>query len=336
MLRCLELASKGLGRVAPNPMVGSVIVYNNQIIGEGFHQQFGKAHAEVNALASVNNKALLAEATLYVNLEPCAQVGKTPPCADLIIRQGLKKVVIGAIDPHSKVAGKGIKRMKEAGIEVITGICEAACLSLNEVFYTQHQQNRPFILLKWAQSSSGFFSPEASNHSSPFWITATETKLLTHSLRSASSGILVGAQTLLTDKPALTTRAVYGNNPQIIIIDPELVCKDFILNSTAYSKAIVFYEGNNQLNDNRFIGLSEFNLKAILNELLKKDIQLLMVEGGAYTIKQFIDASLWDEAWVLEGSQSLNNGIPAPVFNEATKQEHFAFGKDMIHIHRPL
>ena len=218
MKRCIDLAKKAVGYTYPNPLVGSVIVHNGLIIGEGFHQKAGENHAEINAVNSVKNKALLKEATIYVSLEPCAHFGKTPPCANKIIETGFKKVVIGTLDSHEKVNGKGKKLIEEAGIEVVSGVLERECQELNKRFFTFHRKKRPFIILKWAESGDGFLDQDFK----PTQIGNSLTKQFVHQLRSEEHAILVGTNTALTDNPALTTREITGRNPVRILIDFEL------------------------------------------------------------------------------------------------------------------
>ena len=224
MLRCLQLAKNGLGSTYPNPMVGSVIVYEDRIIGEGWHQQAGQPHAEVNAVNSVNDQSLLDKATIYVSLEPCSHFGKTPPCSDLIIAKGIKKVVIGTVDPFAEVAGRGIKKLIDAGCEVLVGVLEQECQQLNKRFFTFHQKKRPYIILKWAESLDGFIAPEAKSRSSrePVWITNSYSKQLVHKWRAEEQSILVGTKTVEADNPSLTTRDWSGKSPTRIVLDREL------------------------------------------------------------------------------------------------------------------
>ena len=220
MTRCLALAEKGLGNTYPNPIVGSIIVHENKIIGEGWHQKAGDPHAEVNAINQVRDKTLLSESTLYVNLEPCSHFGKTPPCADLIIQFGIKRVVIGSRDPNPQVAGKGILKLKEAGVEVIEAILKKEAEFLNRRFYTFHQKKRPYIIMKWAQTEDGFISPLTNKTNRPFWISNNLSRQKVHQWRSQEASILVGVQTVVTDNPILNTREWPGNNPLRIILDP--------------------------------------------------------------------------------------------------------------------
>ena len=217
--RCIQLAKNGLGTTYPNPMVGSVIVYNDEIIGEGWHQKAGESHAEVNAINSVKDKSLLSKSTIYVSLEPCSHFGKTPPCCDLIIKNNIPNVVIGTVDPFAKVAGNGIKKLLEAGKNVTIGILEDECNDLNKRFFTFHTKKRPYIILKWAESADGFIAPSSKDKKEPVWITNEISRQLVHKWRSEEQAILVGTQTVLDDNPSLTTRDWFGKNPIRIVLD---------------------------------------------------------------------------------------------------------------------
>ena len=310
--RCLELASKGLENVSPNPMVGSVIVYKNKIIGEGFHQNYGKAHAEVNAIASVKDKSLLSKSTLYVNLEPCAHFGKTPPCSNLIIEHKIPKVVIGSIDSFSKVSGKGIDRMKKAGIEVVVGVLEKESRELNKRFFNFHEKKRPYIILKWAESKDGFIAPK--DQTSPFWMTSNDSKKLVHQWRSEEDAILVGRITAEKDNPYLTVREVLGKNPTRIVIDKDLKLSADLNLFNNDTKTIVFNAIKSEENDtNKFIKIDFNNLiKSILNELYKQNIQSVIIEGGSKTIQSFIDENMWDETRIFTTKKELKDGVKAP------------------------
>jgi diaminohydroxyphosphoribosylaminopyrimidine deaminase/5-amino-6-(5-phosphoribosylamino)uracil reductase len=311
MKRCLELAQKALGNTYPNPMVGSVIVYNNEIIGEGYHQKAGEPHAEINAINSVKDKSLLPESTIYVSLEPCAHFGKTPPCAEKIVEIGFKKVVIGAMDSHDKVNGKGKKIIQDAGIEVVSGILEKECIELNKRFFTFHNKKRPFVILKWAESNDRFIDKDFK----PYSISNSLVNQKVHQLRADEHAILVGTNTALNDNPSLTVRNVIGKNPIRILIDFDLkVPQNFkIFNSEA--KTIVINSIKNEIQENiEFIKIEKDNfLPNLMNILHEKQIQSLIVEGGAKILQQFIDANLWDEAVVIKNQNlELKNGTKAP------------------------
>lgn len=336
MRRCLELARKGIGNVSPNPMVGSVVVHNNRIIGEGYHQQFGKTHAEVNAINSVQDKSLLPQATLYVNLEPCSHYGKTPPCADLIITHNIKQVVIGAIDTHSKVAGKGIQKLRNTGIPVTYPVLEKACRLLNKRFYCFHEKKRPYVSLKWAQTNNDFISPNSDYKDFPFWITNAKTKILTHTWRAQEDAILVGRKTADLDNPSLDCRAVKGNNPTRILIDPQLKSTYTKNTLNKESKLLIL---NNLNNIEEFYSstvlLDNLTPKAILQYFFEQDITSVIIEGGTHTLQQFIDNNLWDEANILIGENELDSGLKAPTLPDTTSTKTM-FGNDQIITHLPL
>ena len=312
MQRCLTLAQKRIGLVSPNPMVGCVIVYDDEIIGEGFHQKYGEAHAEVIAISSVKNKSLLNKSTLYVNLEPCAHFGKTPPCSNLIIEHQIPKVVIGCVDSFSAVAGKGIEKMKNKGIEVIVGILEKGSRELNKRFFTFHERSRPYVILKWAESKDGFIAP--NNQKKPFWMTSSKSKKLVHQWRAEEDAILVGRITTEKDNPCLTVRKVKGKNPIRIVIDKDLKLSSNLNLFDSNAKTIIFNTiKDEEADSNLFIKIKFNNLVLnILQELYKQKIQSVIVEGGAITLQSFIDSKLWDEAKVFTTNKELNNGIKSP------------------------
>ncbi|MCB0465788.1 MAG: bifunctional diaminohydroxyphosphoribosylaminopyrimidine deaminase/5-amino-6-(5-phosphoribosylamino)uracil reductase RibD, partial [Aequorivita sp.] len=300
MLRCIQLAKNGLGTTYPNPLVGSVVVHDNKIIGEGWHYKAGQPHAEVNAIKSVEKQELLKEATIYVGLEPCSHFGKTPPCADLIIARGIKKVVVGSLDPNPKVAGRGIKKLMEAGCEVIVGVLDNECNVLNKRFFTFHQKKRPFIFLKWGETADGFISPknETRNKKEPVWITNEFSRQLVHKMRAEEQAILVGTNTVLKDNPSLTVRDWAGESPVRIVIDRKLkLLKDFSV-FDGIIKTIVFNEKESKTSEKiefEKINFSEEIPQQICETLFKKNVQSVIVEGGAKTLQTFIDANLWDE-----------------------------------------
>ncbi|MBK1895397.1 bifunctional diaminohydroxyphosphoribosylaminopyrimidine deaminase/5-amino-6-(5-phosphoribosylamino)uracil reductase RibD [Chryseobacterium paridis] len=309
--RCIELAQKALGRTYPNPMVGSVIVHNNEIIGEGYHHKAGEPHAEINAINSVVNKYLIPESTIYVSLEPCAHYGKTPPCALKIKELGFKKVVIGAMDSHDKVNGKGKKIIQDAGIEVTSGVLEKECIELNKRFFTYHEKKRPYIILKWAESADGFLDKDFK----PTAISNSLANQFVHQLRADEHAILVGTQTAINDNPSLTARNVEGINPVRILIDFDLkVPADFkIYNNEA--KTLVFNSIKEENESNiHWIKIGKENfLSELMNALYIEQIQSVIIEGGNFTLQQFIDAGLWDEAIVIKSEDlKLENGTKAP------------------------
>jgi diaminohydroxyphosphoribosylaminopyrimidine deaminase/5-amino-6-(5-phosphoribosylamino)uracil reductase len=311
--RCIELASKALGKTYPNPLVGSVIVYNDQIIGEGYHHKAGENHAEINAINSVHDKSLISESTIYVSLEPCAHYGKTPPCALKIKELGFKKVVIGAMDSHDKVNGKGKKIIQDAGIEVVSGILEKECVQLNKRFFTFHEKKRPYIILKWAQSGDGFIDKDCN----PVSISNSLVNQFVHQLRADEHAILVGTNTALNDNPTLTVRNVEGENPIRILIDFELkVPQDFNIYNQEARTIVINSLKDEEKGNIRFIKIEKENfLLELMNALYREQVQSVIIEGGRFTLQQFIDEKLWDEAIVIQNeSIQLENGTKAPQF----------------------
>jgi len=317
MKRCLELAQLGAGNVSPNPMVGCVIVHNEQITGEGFHEKYGQAHAEVNAINSVKNKDLLKESTLYVSLEPCAHYGLTPPCADLIVANKIPLVVIGTVDTFAKVAGKGIEIMKKAGIVVQVGVLEKECREQNKRFFTFHEKKRPFIILKWAETTDGFidFDRSKNEFGEPTWITGKKALVRVHQMRAVEDAILVGTNTALKDNPSLTVRHCAGRNPVRLVIDNHLRLSKNLHLFDGSTKTIVFNSVKNEESENIEFVKIEFDkrmIPQILKALYQKNIQSLIVEGGKQLLESFIDAKLWDEAFRFVGNKQFLKGINAP------------------------
>ena len=326
MSRCIQLAELGAGNVAPNPMVGAVLVYDDKIIGEGYHKKYGEAHAEVNCINSVEekNQHLIEKSTIYVSLEPCAHYGKTPPCADLIIKNNIPKVVIGTKDIYKEVAGAGIEKLKNAGIEVLTGVLENECIDLNKRFFTFHQKQRPFIILKWAQSSNRKIGSERER----ILISNDYSNRLVHRWRSEEAAILVGTNTALKDDPLLTTRLWKGKNPIRIVIDKNLKLPHELKIFSKTTNTIIFNSLKNTIEENvEYIKLENKNfLEEILRTLYKLNIQSVLVEGGAKTLQSFIDAGLWDEARVITNEEMIiESGIDAPEIKsfKLIKQERY-------------
>lgn len=318
MQRCLDLATKGLVDAMPNPSVGAVVVYKDTIIGEGFTSAYGGFHAEVNAINNVRNKDLLKESTLYVSLEPCNHYGKTPPCSDLIVHSKIPKVVIGCVDPFSEVAGKGIEKLKANGIDVTVGVLEEACKISHKRFFTFHTKKRPFIILKWAESQDGFLSPKNKNGQKPIWLTNVYSRQLVHKMRSEEMAILVGKQTVIDDNPALNTRDWFGKNPIRLYIDRENVISDDVHLKDNSIPTICFTSELNNNQTNLHFEILDFNQNVpwqICEVLFNKNIQSVIIEGGSFTLQQFIDADLWDEAFVFKSNVLLNDGTKAPLFN---------------------
>jgi diaminohydroxyphosphoribosylaminopyrimidine deaminase/5-amino-6-(5-phosphoribosylamino)uracil reductase len=319
ILRCIQIAKNGLGTTAPNPMVGAVIVYNNKIIGEGYTSAYGGAHAEVNAINSVKDTSLLKKATLYVTLEPCSHFGKTPPCADLIIESKIPNVVIGLLDPHEKVAGKGIRKLKGAGCNVITGILEKECREHHKRFLTFQEKKRPYIILKWAETADAFIAPDKRlrNSKEPFWISNEFSRLLTHQWRSEEQAILVGTNTVLEDNPKLDTRLWKGKNPVRIILDKSLKI-DVSFHALDTSIKTIVFTGENDaskyIDGVQYIQI-DFSINSafeICEKLYVENIQSMIMEGGARTLQSFIDENLWDEARIFIGNTNFFTGIKSP------------------------
>ncbi len=314
--RCIEIAKNGLGTTRPNPMVGSVIVHNDIIIGEGYTSKYGGDHAEVNAIHSVQDKSLLKHATLYVTLEPCSHYGKTPPCSDLIIAHKIPKVVIGCVDDNTKVAGKGIERLRDAGCEVIVGVLENVCKEHHKRFFTFHNKKRPYVILKWAETKDGFIAPASKYSLKPVWITNLYSRQLVHKWRAEEQAILVGINTVFEDNPSLTVRDWTGENPIRIVIDKknQLITKYNVLNDEA--KTIII---NNDLKKNSQCNTTE----QILSLLFEHEITSVIIEGGCKTLQLFIDAKLWDEARVFVGDIFFKQGVKAPIFSGKLISERF-------------
>ena len=318
--RCIELASNGLCNAAPNPMVGAVIVHNGKIIGEGYHARCGEGHAEVNAIRSVKDESLLKESTIYVSLEPCSHYGKTPPCADLIISKGIPRVVVGCIDPFSQVSGRGIKKLRDAGIEVTVGVLEDECKNLIRRFVTFNTRKRPYITLKWAESADGFIDIIREN-GSPVVLSTLITSMYVHKQRAEHKAILVGRKTALLDNPSLTTRNWYGANPLRLVIDRTLSLSSNLKLFDHSTPTLVFTEKEKAAEENlEYITLdfSKDILPQILTVLYEKKIQSLLVEGGTTLLQSFIDSCLWDEMFVEHSEKVLGEGVKSPVIPKGT------------------
>ncbi len=341
MARALQLAKNGLGTTAPNPAVGAVIVHNDKIIGEGFTSPYGGPHAEVNAIASVTDISLLKEATLYVTLEPCSHFGKTPPCSDLIIKHNIPKIVIGLIDPHEKVAGKGIQKLKSSGCDVITGVLEKECREHHKRFLTFHEKKRPYIILKWAETLDGFIAPEKDKRAKnpePVWITGRYSRQLTHQWRAKESAILVGTNTILDDNPKLDVRMWKGKNPVRIVLDRNLKIQgDFhVLDGSTPTLILTEIEDNSkylETVDYEFLDFSGDLARQLCNILWKRNLTSLIIEGGTKTLQTFIAKNLWDEARVFRGNTSFGNGIKAPTLSRDIKSSR-KMDQDLLNYYR--
>lgn len=316
MARCFELARGGMGNTAPNPMVGAVIVHDGKIIGEGFHRKCGEAHAEVNAVASVRDESLLHESTLYVSLEPCSHYGKTPPCAELILKKGIPRVVVGCLDPFPEVSGRGMRMLREAGVEVVTGVLEEEARALNSAFMTFQLQKRSYVYLKWAQSADGFLDRIRKDATErPVVLSSPETLRRVHKLRSEVAAILVGTRTALLDDPSLTVRHWAGHSPVRIVLDRmlRLPATSHLLDGTVPTLVLTASEAESRPNVEYVqIDFGQNVPGQILQLLYARKLNSLMVEGGSLLLTDFLDAGLWDEAWVETASVALGNGVPAP------------------------
>lgn len=306
MQRCIDIARDGLSMTMPNPSVGAVIVVDNKIIAEGSTSAFGGPHAEVNAINAIKDLSVLERATLYVSLEPCSHFGKTPPCADLVIKHKILKVVVGCLDPNPKVAGAGIQRMRDAGIDVVTKILETECRESNKRFFCFHEKKRPYIILKWAQSSDRFIAPATRNDRKPVFLTNQYSQQLVHKWRSQEMAILVGTKTVLDDNPSLTTRLWAGKNPVRIVLDAKNSIPEMATIFDNQAKTII-------LNDSK-IDFKENVAKQIVDFLFQENLQSVIIEGGTKTLQTFLDENLWDEARVFSTTIQLKNGTKAPTF----------------------
>ncbi|HVI45904.1 MAG TPA: bifunctional diaminohydroxyphosphoribosylaminopyrimidine deaminase/5-amino-6-(5-phosphoribosylamino)uracil reductase RibD [Chitinophaga sp.] len=332
MKRCLELAAMGTGAAAPNPVVGAVLVHQERIIGEGYHRQFGQAHAEVNCVNSVqeDDRSLIPHSTMYVSLEPCAHHGKTPPCADLIISQGIREVVIGCVDTFSAVAGKGIEKLQKAGIKVHTGMLEAACRDINRRFFTFHEKQRPYIILKWAQSNNGFMS---TLDGAPVRLSNAFSDRLVHRWRSEEMAILVGTRTAISDNPQLTNRLWTGKSPMRLVIDRELqVPRTHHLWDGSVPTVFITAQATdtNGLTEAMQLDFRNNLLPQLMERLHQRQVQSVLVEGGPYVLQRFIEADLWDEARIITGAVTLPDGQPSPALYNARLEQTLHPGGDVI------
>lgn len=331
MKRCIELASRGVGLTYPNPVVGCVIVGNGQIISEGWHQKAGEAHAEVNAVNKIYDKEILKDCEIYVSLEPCSHFGKTPPCSDMIVRYGFKRVIVGILDPNSKVNGQGIKRMRDAGIEAKVGVLENECAELNKRFFCFHQNKRPYIVLKWAQTADGFMAAE--NYVQK-WITNPYSKQLVHLWRSREQSVLVGYNTAKIDNPQLNLRLWSGNQPVRAVIDRDLSLDSKLHLFDGSQKTIIFSEKDDSSRPDIIqLNFDENFEESILEELYKSGLQSVIIEGGRKILDRFINKGLWDEARVFSSFESWGSGIEAPrIDGKLTEQK--MIGSDRLKIFR--
>lgn len=331
--RCLDLAMCAGENTAPNPLVGSVIVYEGKIIGEGYHRKYGDSHAEVNAINSVDDPALLEKSTLYVNLEPCSHFGKTPPCADLIVQKKIPRVVIGMQDPNPEVSGKGIRRLQDNGVEVISGILAEACYEINRPFITFHTLHRPFITLKWARSIDGYIdSIRINNQQRPVKITHPHTDIYTHTLRSQHMAIMAGSRTVLLDDPVLSVRHIEGRQPVKILVDRELQLPAYLKIFHDQGPVRIYNLHRDETTGNiTYIRIpGKYVLEEILADLYRQKIQSVLVEGGSILIRTFLEAGLWDEIIEITGQVSIPDGVPAPFVPEHILLEEQVIAGDHI------
>ncbi len=339
MQRCIELARLGAGTVAPNPMVGAVLVHKGMIIGEGHHRQYGQAHAEVNCIASVapEHRELINQSVLYVSLEPCAHHGKTPPCADLIIQKQVPEVVIGCRDPFKEVDGKGIEKLKAAGVRVVTGVLEEACRELNKRFFTFHTKHRPYIILKWAQTADGRMA--GHNDEARLLISNEYSNRLVHKWRSEEAAIFVGTNTARLDNPSLTTRLWTGNHPVRLVLDLDLTLPATLRLFDGSVRTIVFNTLKQEEKNNLLyyqVSRDEDLLEQVNRALYKMHIQSVLVEGGGRLLQSFFDDELWDEARIITNGEMLHpTGLPAPDAGEMELQESLTLHSDTIRFYKP-
>lgn len=337
MCRCLQLARNGEMGAAPNPMVGAVIVCDGKIIGEGYHRRCGEAHAEVNAIRSVRRTELLRRSTIYVSLEPCSHYGKTPPCADLIIAKQIPRVVVGCVDPFARVSGRGIQKLRDAGVEVTVGVLEEECRRLIRRFVTFHAEQRPYIVLKWARSADGFIDVERDG-GRPVVLSSPETQMLVHKHRAECKAILVGRRTALLDNPSLTVRSWHGANPLRLVLDRDLSLPAHLHLFDGTVPTIVFTardEVSRPGIDHVRLDFSQAVLPQLLDYLYRRGIQSLLVEGGRCLLQSFIDAGLWDEAFVEQVPRLLHGGVEAPLMSrQACCQVEKHFASSCLHYFR--
>lgn len=339
MERCLQLAASGKGFVAPNPMVGAVVVHDGKIIGEGYHRQYGKAHAEVNAINSVLDKQLLKQSTIYVSLEPCSHYGKTPPCSQLIIDSGIPRVVIATLDPYHKVSGRGVKMLQEAGIEVVIGVLEKEAQDLNKEFFVSQTQHRPYVYLKWAQTKDGFIDKKRKDGEAvePTPISNNLTKTLVHKLRSEVSAIMIATNTAVNDNPSLTTRLWFGKNPERIILDrTRRIPENYHLFDNTVNTIIFTENADKEVAKDKinFVSLSfdKEMIPTVLKELNKRKIDSLLVEGGATLLQSFIDQGAWDEVYIEVADKRFTEGVKAPVIHGELVDDRKIMDSHAIHL----
>lgn len=331
--KCIELARQGSKDVSPNPMVGAIVTYNGKIIGQGYHEKYGSNHAEINAINNVQDKSLLKKSTLYINLEPCCHFGNTPPCTDFIIKKNIQNVIIGCIDPNSEVAGKGIKKLQENSVNVISGVLDKRCRDLNKRFFKFKNYKRPYIILKWAKSRDNFMAP--IKQTKPFWMTSKQSKKLVHKWRSEEDSILVGTNTVNLDNPSLTVRLSDGKNPIRVIIDRNISLDANYKVFNSESKTIIFNAKKTYNTKTNYYIKVNFNnlIDEILKELYKFNIMSVLVEGGAYTLGKFIQTDIYDEIRLFTTKLNLETGIASPTIPELKKMSSKKINNDTLDIY---
>lgn len=330
MQRALDLAERGKGAVRPNPLVGCVLVHEGKIIGEGYHEQYGGPHAEVNAIASVTDHELFATATAYVSLEPCSHYGKTPPCANLLIEKGIKSVIVATLDPNPLVAGKGVKLLQEAGISVQVGLLEREARWQNRRFFCQQEKKRPYVILKWAQTQDGFIARQNLDSK---WISNSQSRQLVHQWRSEEQAILVGKNTALQDNPRLNVRDWTGSDPLRVVLDSKLeLPADLHLFDQQIPTLCYNLLKSEKLTNLEWVKLPQISLEALLADLHARQIQSVLIEGGTQTLSQFLAAGLWDEARVFTAPIQFERGIAAPKLTQTPAESH-AIGEDQLDIY---
>jgi diaminohydroxyphosphoribosylaminopyrimidine deaminase/5-amino-6-(5-phosphoribosylamino)uracil reductase len=332
MQRCVDLAYLGQGNVSPNPMVGCVIVKNGLVIGEGYHSEYGGKHAEIKAIESVIDQKEIENSTVYISLEPCVHYGKTPPCVHELINRKIKTAVIGSRDSNPIVGGKGIEYLKRSGIEVIENVHEEECRKLNKRFFTFHEKRRPYVILKWAQTSDGYLDKNRETEEKGInWISSPESKVLVHKWRSEEQSILVGRNTILNDNPSLTVREISGKNPTRIVIDSQMQLSKDVNIFSSDAPTLVFNRLKNlKIEGVEWIKIQETSTKYILEELYKRNIQSVLVEGGSRTLQYFIIDNVWDEARVIVGDIKFGDGVKAPIINKVPVRAHQFSDHDTI------
>ena len=333
MRRALQLAELAIGYTAPNPMVGCVLVKDDKIIGEGYHKAYGEAHAEVNAIDAIAEGQSAEGCSVYVTLEPCAHHGKTAPCTELLIRNKVKEVFVGTTDSNPLVSGRGVERLKRAGIQVHVGLLETECRILNKRFFTFYEKNRPYVVLKWAQTKDGYLDRQRESEEIGInWISAPETKTLVHKWRSEEQAILVGRNTIINDNPSLTVRQYYGKNPLRVVIDSQLQITENSKQVFSEDAPTLIFNRvkDHQENNVTWVKIPETSTKCVLDHLYKRGIQSIMVEGGSRTLQYFIVDNVWDEAHVIVGDVKFDNGVKAPIINKIPSNT-YTFGSDRIY-----